>query len=87
MNHEDFSFSTGKVWSAVQISTTFLRHRETQRENTLSSLNLWCYVFQDHVLMHLAAGGQLSTFIWRISGKFHLESKASGCSGCFPVYK
>lgn len=39
MKRKDFSFSPGgytaTVWRAVQISTTFLRHRETQREKNI----------------------------------------------------
>lgn len=39
MNHKDFSISpsgyTRKVWIAVQINITFLRHRETQSEKNI----------------------------------------------------
>lgn len=50
MNHKDFSISpggyTGKVWTAVQISTTFLRHREIQSEKNI-------FIFKS-VVLHIS---------------------------------
>lgn len=77
MNHKEFSISsgghTGKVWTAGEISTAFLKHRETQSEKNI----FYGVVYFNYMLMHLTAEGQLNTFIERVSGRLHLASKSN----------